>query len=80
MADKWPTNITCTCEIGSQRGAPYSEEVRSFGDQVNAFLEHGWRIIASYVEGKTDPQREECVCLMGWANAGPPQYPKDYRH
>ena len=79
MVDEWPENVTRTRQIGSQRGPGYSGEIRSFDDEVNAFLDLGWRIIKSYVEDKADPSREECVCLMGWAEEGPPVYPKGYR-
>ena len=72
----WPSNVTRTCEIGTQRGQGYSGKISSFGDHVNAYLDLGWRILNTYVEGKSDPSREECVCLMGWAELGPPQYPK----
>jgi len=79
MADKWPSNVTHTCEIGSQRGPPYHDDIRSFDDVVNAFLDLGWRIVNSYVEGKgPESSREECVCLMGWTAEGRPQYPKGY--
>jgi hypothetical protein len=80
MTDKWPSNVTHTCEIGSQRGPGYDDKLRSFGDVVNAFLELGWRIISSYVEDKgPESSREECVCLMGWTGEGTPEYPRRYR-
>lgn len=72
MADIWPANVTHTHELGSQRGAVRG----SFDDEINAFLQLGWRIINSYVEGKgPDSTREECVCLMGWTGPGDPQFP-----
>jgi hypothetical protein len=79
MADKWPSNVTHTYEIGSQRGPGYNAQIGSFDGAVNAFLKLGWRIINTYVEGKgQESSREECVCLMGWAGEGRPQYPKGY--
>ncbi len=79
MPEAWPSNVTRTCEIGSQRGPAYNDAIRSFDDAINAFLNLGWRIINTYVEGKNqESTREECVCLMGWAGNGNPQYPKGY--
>ncbi len=80
MDAKWPSNVICTCEIGSQRGPGYDDNLRSYDDVVNAFLKLGWRIVKTYVEGKgQESNREECVCLMGWAVEGQPRYPKGYR-
>jgi hypothetical protein len=79
MADKSLSDVTCTYEIGSQRGPAYSRKLRSFVDVVNAFLNLGWRIVNTYVEGKgPESTREECLCLMGWVGEGRPRYPKGY--
>jgi len=79
MPDVWPSNVTRTCEIGSQRGPPYDDNYNSFSDVVNAFLKLGWRIINSYVEGRgKDSTKEECVCLMGWTGSSEPRFPPGY--
>lgn len=79
MAESWPSNVTHTYELGSQRGPAFDDKIRSFDDVINAFLQLGWRIINSYVEDKgPDSTREECVCLMGWAGTGEPRYPAGY--
>ena len=79
MEHLWPSNVTHTHELGSQRGPAYDDNYTSFSDVINAFLRLGLRIINSYVEDKgTESAREECVCLMGWAQEGEPQFPAGY--
>lgn len=79
MNDKWPANITATIEIGSQRGTAHGDEYTSFSDVINAFLTLGWRILNTYIEDKgPESTREECVCLLGWSNAGLPKFPGGY--
>jgi hypothetical protein len=79
MQTIWPSNVTQTVEIGSQRGPAYDAQVTSFSDLINAFLRLGWRIINTYVEDKgPESTREECVCLLGWTGDGAPQFPAGY--
>lgn len=79
MTELWLSNVNHTYEIGSQRGAQYNEDCRSFDQVVNAFLNLGWRIINTYVEGKEPGStREECVCLLGWSGGSAPIYPDNY--
>ena len=77
MPDDWPSNITKVCEIGSQRGPAFAPG-DSFDTIVNAFIERGWRVLQSYIEGRGQGVCDECVCLMGWPNAGEPEYPPGY--
>jgi hypothetical protein len=77
MADVWPATVTYTCELGSQRGTPYDDEINSFSDQINAYLRLGWRVLNTYVENKgPESTHEECVCLLGWTQDGEPKYPR----
>ena len=71
-ATAFPADVTCTVEVGSQRGDPD----RSLEDDVNSHLLLGWRIINTYVEGKgPDSTREELVVLLGWSALNAPIYP-----
>lgn len=81
MTDPWPSNVSVTCEIGSQRGPAYEAPLNSHADVVNAFLTLGWRIINAYIEDKgPDSTREESVVLLGWSSDDPAQYPPGYEN
>lgn len=80
MAKTWPSNVTCTYEVGSQTGPAYDDKYSGYADVVNAFLALGWRILNTYVERTSaESASDECVCLLGWAEGGEPPYPECYR-
>jgi hypothetical protein len=79
MAVTWPGSVTKTIEIGSQRGPSYQGDVHNFGDEINAFLKLGWRILNTYVEDRgKESNRDECICLLGWGEESTPRYPARY--
>lgn len=81
MSVEFPSNVTETIEIGSQRGLPFDDDATSFDEELNRLLRLGWKIINTYVEGKgPESTREECVCLLGWPFDSVPKYPKSYRY
>jgi hypothetical protein len=78
MADEWPSNIKRVCELKSEHGPPYAS-TDSFDTVINAFIERGWKVLASYIHGRISGQvNDECCCLMGWTHDGKPDYPKGY--
>lgn len=69
--------VSRVTEVRSQTGPDYTSTLRSYDAVVNAFLTSGWVLLGTYVEGRNSDS-EECVCLMGWTDSSPPQYPTGY--
>ena len=66
MSDIWPSNVTVTCEIGSQRGPAFEPPLSSYSDVINAFLQLGWQILNTYVEDQ-QPDLLENGDLVWWS-------------